>query len=442
MQYNASHPNQYIRYLHINYPLNTPYFLSLNMLTNLNVHDGSNYIEWLAEKLLLAHTQTERPPSVIFFSFQITAKLVYEVPKAIQQLTVTSPVFCVETQKFQLRFYNALLGWLDELRSKTGSDEYSRWFTDGYHAYHITELKVLHFTQFKSGGCVAQRISKTLRDFLYCPETRDNYCFFAVLLDYDYFKAKVDHLNDYTQKLEYLREHEAQLPLDLNPVWFKDLPKIVQNLQIQINMYTEEEERNTTIPYKNYFKLKDENIYISDQNNILVNMLWIKRNGLGHFYGVKDLNILDHVSCRICYSWFYKDTNLWNSHIANCKRCPTCKVHMGPSHKCRKNRKRKNPKEDSVKKKKNVDWDKDVWFADFETYTKGDGTQHVYCTAIVSLTYLEKYQTEDIQLNDVFCERFWGDQSIELFVHFLLQIKKSITIWFYNGCRFDYSLGL
>src|SRR6185436_13297658 len=170
-------------------------------------------------------------------------------------------------------------------------------------------------------------------------------------------------------------------------------------------------------------------------------LLYIKRNGYGHFYGIKDLNLLEMVSCSQCYDWFYSTSHLWENHCLICKRCPRCKSIIKPlvEHVCRE-RQRKFPKEIKKKdqKKDKENWDEDIWFADFESYTKGDGTQHVYCAAIISIAFIQKFKFKEILHEDVICERFWGDNCIELFVDFLISIKKPITICFYNGCRFDY----
>lgn len=445
MTYNVSSPNKYIKYIHIQYPINAPYYLSLNMMASLDIMDGQNYFIWLGEKLYLGYTEgTAHPPSVVFFSFQIKAKLVMEKPKEIQQLTVTSPVYCSTLENLRNHFVNCLLAWLDFLRTKTGTDEYSRWFVDGYHAYVVTDFTILHFVHYKAGGCGdVQRVSKKLKVFLKSPEVRHNYCFFGCLLEYEYFQNVTAHLSTLNEQLEYLRHYMAQLPLDLMPVFFDQLPKVAEDLNIDINIYTEEQTKSNEL-YKKHIIVTEENQFHVDEPAVEVNLFWVKRNCYGHFYFIKDMNLLEQVACGICYDWFYKGP-LFDDHYEKCKRCPNpkCGEVMRFNHKCRPDRPRKSKKELGKKGKKKKgkskgDWDKDVWFADFETYTKGDGTQHVYCAAIVSITWIEKFKFETIPLNSVLCERFWGDDCIQLFVEFLLTVTKPMTIVFYNGCRFDY----
>lgn len=438
MTYNVSSPHGYIKYLHIEYPINVPYYLSLNMMASLDIMNGENYLSWLAEKLYLGYTEgTQHPPSVVFFSFQLKAKLVYEQPRSIQQLTVTSPVYCTQLENFQKHFVNCFVAWLDFLRSKTGNDEYSRWFVDGYHAYNITDFIVLHFVHFKAGGCgQVQRISKKLLEMLVSPNTRNNYCFFGCLLEYEYFQHMTDFLQTMTEKLEFLRERQGQLPLDLNPVFFDQLPQLAENLNINLNIYTEEKTSKTG--FTKYIALKEENKYHVKEPAADVHLFFVKRNRYGHFYHIKDMNLLEQVSCGICYDWFYRGPQ-YDDHTAHCRKCPDCKHVMSYNHKCRRKRQSKYKKEMPKKdKKQREDWDKNVWFADFETYTKGDGTQHVYCAAIVSIAFIEKFKFKAIDPSEVICERFWGDNCIELFVEFLLGIKIPMTIVFYNGCRFDY----
>lgn len=438
LNYLHSHPNEYINYLKINFPITPPLFLTLAMLASLTIEDETSFVRYLAEKIRL-HYET-RPPSVIYFSFQIRGQRIYQQPGTLHDITVTSPVYCITFDQFEEEFYDRLLAWFDQLRLKEGNTDYDRFFTDAFAQYHIMEWNILYFNLVDSGGChEIQHLSGKVLNYVESPRVIKNFCFFACLLVNPAFKLRYEYLKDDNERMARMRT-DAGLLLNDQPVFFNQLADVCINLKVHLNIYTEYTSPFEDEQFHKWFKLEPHNSFYSDDPRApVVYMLFVKRNGLGHFYIIKDLaGLLRLRCCRYCYQWFDRDKESYIKHGENCKPCPKCKRRLTVNHNCdTRNRQRKFPKAVGSKRKQKP-WNEKVWFADFETFTKPDGTQQVYSAAIISIDALKDYKTKKIKLDDAFCAQFYGENCLSKFIDFILQIKGKFTLCFYNGSRFDY----
>lgn len=443
LNYIHSSPSGYLNFLQMEIPKTPPLFLTLAMLASLTIQDDSSLIRYMAEKIHL-HFE-HRPPSIIYFGFQIKAETIYEKPGTINKLTVTSPVYCIPFEYFEEEYYNRLLNWFDDLRLKEGNTDYDRFFTDSFLQYQVTQWNTIFFNLVDSGGCgdIQKNVSKTILQFVDSPQVRKNYCFFAVLLRDEHFKKRYLPYVDGTEKLEKIRS-DAGLPLNDQPVFFNQFADICIHLNFSLHVYTEHTSQYEEEKFNKRIVLDKDNRLDYELNNDqpygpVVSMLFIKRNGSGHFYYIKDLSgLLRLRCCRHCFLWFDNQTEAFARHDEACKPCSKCGRRDTPNHNCDdRNRNRKFDKE-KVPKRKQKPWNEKVWFADFETFTRPDGLQRVYSAAIVSIEHIKNYKTEQLDDAEVLCEQFYGDHCLSLFVDFILQIKGKSTICFYNGSRFDY----
>lgn len=438
VNYIHSYPGGHINYLMVDLPINPHLPLTLAMIANLTIQDDSSFVRYMGEMVQL-HYQ-EPTPSIVYFSFQIKARTIFLQPGTLNELTITSPVYCISFDHLVDEFYDKLLQWFDYLRTKEGNTEYDRFFTDNYNQYHVTQWNILHFSIIDSGGCgQIQQISADFYKYIDSPVTRNNYCFFAVLLRDPHFNQAYSHWMDYNEKLEKIRS-DAGLILNNQPVFFNQLQDVVLNLKFNLFIYTEYQSPYKDEQFHKRITLTQENSFYVEGSMAQVKMLFLKRGGLGHFYEIKDLEgLLRLRCCRYCFHWLDNQSQSFFRHDETCKPCPMCKKRMTKNHKC-DNRVR-NPKNKtiSVNNKKQKPWNKNVWFADFETFTQSDGIQKVYSAALVCIDKLLEYQKEKIDLINVYCENFYGRECLARFVDFILQIKGKCTIVFYNGCRFDFS---
>lgn len=444
-----SSPNGFIRYIEALLSTTSDIFLTLPVIQSMNVEDGSLWINYLGEKIYRNYSRLYPVPSALFWAFQISARKKEVEPKTINNIVVTSEIFCCPLEEFLEKFYDTFISWTEHLQSRTGESDYDRFFNAGYHLYEVWKLNIIYFTHSQSGGCSDfSLISKNIDKYVINPPSRNNNCFWAalslspsIIKKYKYVKFDNGEEKFERMKLDAQFRQSPGLPVSLDQI--RDIAK---NLKVHIHVYTEEKiDPVEEGCFNKQIRLSPKNIYQCDDeenNSVASNLLMLKRGGrkFAHYYFLKDLNLLELRSCQLCFRWTNKNSEGFKTHAAQCLPCPVCKQKNSPNHKCRVHRQQRFEKLPKKKYQKMNDWKKNILFADFETIPLQNGVQTPYLAALLKLDDILDYEKTKIEIKKVKCSAYWGEKCMDLFMKDILELPKNriYTIVFYNGSRFDY----
>lgn len=137
--------------------------------------------------------------------------------------------------------------------------------------------------------------------------------------------------------------------------------------------------------------------------------------------------LLKYRKCATCSKWFvYNDNKA--THFDQCTKCKLCgsnyQAHNG--HNCTEKKVDDTYKGMKIVRKRKPDekatYDKNVYFADYETFTDAIGTCHVYAACVAKLG------EEEVR-------SFYGPTSASDFAQYVSSLRGILV--FYNGSNFD-----
>jgi uncharacterized protein YprB with RNaseH-like and TPR domain len=252
---------------------------------------------------------------------------------------------------------------------------------------------------------------------LYIPMNKDsNDCSIICNLQFaasgltDGGKVKLVEIKDQINEAAVVRE---KLYKHTNAVTLEELDKQAEYFEHNIKVY---EIRNN----------KFECTYNYSEQEKTANLLLLN----GHYSLVTNPALLEYVYCTVCRKWIRGI----EAHAARCRFCRAChKAYVGEHTKadCTWNKNNQGigsyeKKITALKVEKVFTANQNIIYADFETFKQADGSLVVYGIAW--------------QLDDAQGIRVRGKNCMNQFMTWLMKLKKikrSYTLVFYNGARFD-----
>lgn len=462
----VSSPGRHILYMGYNFNRHLDNSLHLLYLGYLKNEEGLSLTDTLAIEIETNYTSIHTDVK-IYFGFQIEAEMINYQPGTMNKISRNSKIYQSTLDKLRKQIKLAFMQWTNELINKSGSDEYSKWFNEGYHKYDILKLIIISYTSASGqhGGCAdIAKVPREVFNFIVPIPTMDNLCFWGALI-----MINEKYFNYLKCESYYYRSRELKVKAgfkedDKNPVFFNQIQDICNKLKINVNIFTvQNKKKNTTIDYEEGFNrricLLPQNIYYysQDQDNLnpVFNLFLYIKSRLCHYYALRDNENTDKLleftylqSCEGCSRFVdvSKDENI--EHHKKClekkKVYRMSNIEKIYENKALESNKHKSHKTQNTQKKK---WySDDIYFCDFETigkYNKPDDinvdNQRVYCAAIMPIKMIKEYleNEKEINLKDIKCEQFYSEELFENFVDYILTFKKGLFV-FFNGSRFDF----
>lgn len=405
----VSQPNSAIMTMSVTIPPN--YATPLNIATVPRVvMDDTPLVDYFWSRTQLE--KREEGLCGLVFQIEITRVDALDDDSVLRRVVVTSSVFIAS---FEFNFHRIFMNWIMELIDREGETEYDRLLIDAYSLHSVTKIILTRIVEKNGGGCKlpferAPLPKSFVGDNLYCPDIGDNLCFYACVLYgvTDLHRRCLEARRQVTQQSGLVDEEEIR--------------KFCSLFSVSVAVYSIEYFHSG--PVKEAFK----NAYvIGDAENHF--KLLLKNH---HYYLILNSSLLEYKKCSGCFKWIKKP-----EHFSSCQHCSVCKRKLSPNHNCSNRVKR--VKRQHVQKNKHIKTDrfisdKNVWFADLETFMYG-GKMIVYSSAIVSIDSLKDYEKQEVNTEEVLCEEFFGEGGFHSFCQYLLSLKG--TVVFYNGSRFD-----
>lgn len=329
---------------------------------------------------------------------------------------------------------NAWNEWLDDLQDQQGYTEYMNYFHDLDGLYTITRINVVWILRDTepeynlTGGCENFKLpvpKSFSRGRLISAKGDDNICLWWCIAYYiiqDKYDTEHNLLRDLkVSELDIdvlAQELRNRFQWNNEPVSIDEACSILTSLKYSFSIYTIQ--KNQLLQYF-YILRSSKNLSLND----IVLLIWE-----GHYYIIKQESLTYNSKCLSCKRWF-------SSPNHKCVKCNVCKSWYITNHTCKGPKKRKQNLPTLEKKKQKLcpSLDKNIWFADLETFTHYDGTMTVYSSAIVSIEDLLKFESKDISPKVVKCEEYIGEGGFDKFMKHILSLNGVVI--FFNGSRFD-----
>lgn len=269
-------------------------------------------------------------------------------------------------------------------------------------------------------------------NFIYDPPSVSNNCVFACIMKFNPDNQAVKHAltldeeNSCIKGPAFLREfceigHTDALTID-------DIRRVSRKLLIGFQIYG----YKTVINKKFSCMLTlQETIGVEYREKvpllIVANHAWLliptkerKSTNVG-------FQLLKYRKCATCSKWFvFSETE--PTHFDNCTKCVKCGSNFQAQngHSCSEKKVEDTYKGMKIVKKRKPDdketYNKNVYFADYETFTDALGTCFVYAACVV-------------KLGEDNVRKFYGNNSATDFATYISTLKG--TLVFYNGSNFD-----
>lgn len=342
--------------------------------------------------------------------------------KLLRKVTVTSDVYAMHPS--MLNFREVFVEHVTNQIHKAGETEYYRFYVNDYGVVTITRIVVTRIFRTPGGGCktafhVAPLPKSFTRDGLYDPEIENNLCFYACVSRHLFGNVNDQIIYDYSRNTRPLYTDFTGL------VNFEEIKSYCGQTGTAVTVWEVEEVVNKA--YSHQFKKSLVCPGDGGEANILLHR--------GHYQLILNINITHHLKCKSCMKWRSATST---KHWETCVLCDRCKKKKGKGHRCAEaTPRKKKPRSLTVNKRLKTDvytCDKNVWFADLETFMDGD-KMVVYSAALVGIEHLLDYDNSPVDMEQVECEQFYGQQGFNVFCNRILQLKG--TVVFYNGSRFD-----
>lgn len=398
--------------------------------TNVTIDGEESTANWLETQILTMQTEMPvDPDKPIALVIQIEGTRVDDITndKLLRKLTVTSDVYHTTTRDIFAHFTTFLAflsAWIQELIEKEGHSQYQRFFTESYGLHSITRLVITRFVKQNGGGCAFAFESLPIppsfaKHRIASYAVGHNLCFYACL---------VACLGNNCQDIEKLEKEalDARRLICTSDALVDFDEVILASNYYNINIEIWEITTCTSKKYSHEFIKTFEN-----QKGYSITLYLLLKQA--HYYHILNYNLLNHRRCINCMKWRQKSSK---KHWDTCQMCPTCHRKKTKNHVCQPSLKRKKSSTLTHNKKLKNTYisDKHVWFADLETFTDNE-RMTVYSSAIVSIDHIKNYESQEIQLADVECAKYYGPGGFNLFCLDILNLQG--TVIFYNGSRFD-----
>lgn len=505
-----SKPNRNIYFVGYDFDINPNNQLTLQTSMQILSNTHQTIIDSLVNELR-QHLSKFPDATRVFYYFKINAQRSFFMANRINILDQPSLMYWDYIENIQNSIRKHYEDFCYGLLNRGGGGdpdepyrEYDQWFTEGYHIYDIRQIYIAAHVYRPGGGCsIAISPARELANLFKPSKVRFNLCFWETLqynpryyevIDKHGVTHKVDIVNFYNKfsKIKNPTWEEGCFILKRacgytedehfdRIVYFNEIQSICDQLMINVDIITilkKNKKKNNvqlsdTIPeYCNkMFVLLKENKFRHEhyhEGEHIYTIVYYQRGSLGHYFALGDRSgiqtvpedVLNMMSCGVCYTWFDKRSDLAEYH-KKCWKCSICHIrkHNGVPQVCPRETDPLNPtsestismnnrlKQNKIKVPrrlvpKNHTWyepDRTILFADFETIGDYYSPQHVYSAAHIDLKDLIHYEKEKVDIGKVECKKYFGLNSISKWIEDILKLPKKSIIFFFNGANFDFS---
>lgn len=274
------------------------------------------------------------------------------------------------------------------------------------------------------------------------PPSTDNNCFFACLyhLYPEWIESCIPSIKQHHHPRDKMKVFRLECGIEhKQALLLKDIRRVMRMVGGHLKLYA-----------MGRIRLEDDLLWdmeIKDPIIVVENVRKISPvdmkilNCEQHFCICLKESITHFKRCRSCKTWFNTNNTKGNEHPLRCKTCYVCNAQLskkGKEHIC----KEKKDRRDYLKKSTKLNMgeyicDRNIFFADLETFPDEEGHMMVYSSALLAIE-----QLEDIKkcgrydcANNILCDKYYGAGGFDLFMLDIIQL--SGTVVFYNGSRFD-----